>query len=108
MWWGHWKLIYAGSRFTRNAESRYAPIEGEALALVYGLQSCRMFVLDSPNLLVTTDHKPLTRIFNDRSLDSIDNPRVRSFKEKSLLYQFEVEYIEGASIALQIDPLGTQ
>ena len=92
---GHWKLIYAGSRFTRETESRYAPIEGEALALVYGLQSCRMFVLGSPNLLVTTDHKPLTRIFNDRSLDSIDNPRVRSFKEKSLLYQFEVEYIEG-------------
>ena len=34
---GHWKLVYAGSRFTRDAESRYAPIEGEALALVYGL-----------------------------------------------------------------------
>ena len=67
-----------------------------------------MFVLGSPNLLVTTEHKPLTRIFNDRTLASIDNLRVRSFKEKSLLYQFEVEYIEGASIALQIDPLGTQ
>ena len=27
----HWKVTYAGSRFTRDAESRYAPIEGEAL-----------------------------------------------------------------------------
>ena len=67
-----------------------------------------MFVLGSPNLLVTTEHKPLTRIFNDRSLDSIDNSRVHSFKEKSLLYHFKVEYIEGVSIAFKIGPLGTK
>ena len=27
-----WKLVFAGSRFTSGAESRYAPVEGEALA----------------------------------------------------------------------------
>ena len=30
----YWKLILADSHFTSNAESRYAPVEGEALALV--------------------------------------------------------------------------
>ena len=25
---GHWRLIFAGSRFTKDSESRYAPIEG--------------------------------------------------------------------------------
>ena len=35
----HWKLILAGSRFPNDAESRYAPVEGEALALVYGLEA---------------------------------------------------------------------
>ena len=31
---GHWKLILSGSRLTNDAESRYASVEGEALALV--------------------------------------------------------------------------
>ena len=94
---GHWKLILAGSRFTKDAETRYAPIEGEALALVYGLQSCRMFVLGSPNLTVAVDHKPLIKIFDDRQLDTIDNPRILNLKEKTLMYSFKVMHIEGIS-----------
>ena len=35
----HWKTILVGSRFLTDAETRYAPVEGEALALVYGLES---------------------------------------------------------------------
>ena len=92
---GHWKMVYAGSRFTRDAESRYAPIEGEALAFVFGLISCKMYTLGNQNLIVATDHKPLIRIFNDRDLDTIENPRIRNLKEKSLQFQFEVKYIEG-------------
>ena len=42
----HWVVVYAGSRFTTDAESRYAPIEGEALAVVHGLGSCKICVLD--------------------------------------------------------------
>ena len=34
-----WKIVFAGSRFTHPAESRYAPIE--ALAVVYGMESAR-------------------------------------------------------------------
>ena len=88
-------MVYAGSRFTRDAESRYAPIEGEALAFVFGLISCKMYTLGNQNLIVATDHKPLIRIFNDRDLDTIENPRIRNLKEKSLQFQFEVKYIEG-------------
>ena len=94
---GHWKLILAGSRFTKEAETRYALIEGEALALVHGLQSCRMFVLGSPNLTVAVDHKPLVKIFDDRQLDTIDNPRVLNLKEKTLMYSFNVMHIEGSA-----------
>lgn len=39
----HWKLILAGSQFTSDTESCYAPVEGEALVLVYGLELCWMF-----------------------------------------------------------------
>ena len=45
----HRKVVYAGSRFTRPAVSRYSPTEGEALAIKFVLESCRMFVLGCPN-----------------------------------------------------------
>ena len=91
----HWKLILAGSRFTSDAESRYAPVEGEALALVYGLEACRMFVLGCPELLVTVDHKPLIKIFSDKALEDIKNPRLFSLKERSLMYKFNIKHLPG-------------
>ena len=94
---GHWRLILAGSRFTKESESRYAPIEGEALAVAYGLNQCRMFVLGSPDLLVAVDHKPLTKILNDRSLDNIENPRLLRLKEKTLQFEYKIIHIPGSS-----------
>lgn len=91
----HWKVTYAGSRFTSSAESRYAPIEGEALALLFGLESCRMFVLGCPYLIIASDHQHLERIFNNKNLDEVTNPRVFKVKEKSLIYQFRVVTIPG-------------
>ena len=91
----HWKLIFAGSRFLTEAESRYAPIEGEALALVYGLRQCRMFVLGCPNVTVAVDHKPLVKLFSDQSLENIKNPRLFSLKEKSLMYRFRIKHVAG-------------
>ena len=96
---GHWQLILAGSRFTREAESRYAPVEGEALAVVYGLQSCHMFVLGCPNIIIAVDHKPLVNILNDRALDTISNPRLLNLKEKTLPYRFAIIHVPGKSNA---------
>lgn len=90
-----WHLVFAGSRFTTPAESRYAPVEGEALAVVDALQKCRMFVLGCPDLLVAVDHKPLVKILGDRSLADIDNPRLLRLKEKSLRYQFRIKHVPG-------------
>ena len=90
-----WKITMVGSRFTHPAESRYAPIEGEALAVTYGLDSARFFVLGCPTLIVRVDHKPLLRIFRDRALDDIDNTRLRNLKERTLRYRFQVTHIPG-------------
>ena len=92
---GHWKLVFAGSRFTTPPESRYAPIEGETLAVAYGLQSCRMFVMGCPDLIVAVDHKPLLKILNDRQLETISNPRILQLKEKMLMFQFKIQHIPG-------------
>ena len=40
-----WKLVFAGSRFTSDAESRYSPVEGEALAAVFALKRAKYFTL---------------------------------------------------------------
>ena len=60
--------MFAGGRFTHPAESRYAPFEGEALAVVNGLESARHFVLGCDNLVVATDHNPLLGVLNNRHL----------------------------------------
>ena len=91
-----WKIVYAGSRFTTDAEQRYAPIEGEAMALLFALDSCRMFVMRCSNLIFAVDHKPLTRCFNNRDLHDIKNPRLLKIKEKTLMYQFKIISIPGS------------
>ena len=90
-----WHLIFAGSRFTTDAESRYAPVEGEALAVVYALEKCRMFVLGCPDLLLVVDHKPLLKILGDRSLEDIKNPRLFNLKEKTLMYSYTMKHVPG-------------
>ena len=69
-----WKVVLVGSRFTSSAESRYAAIEGEALAVVDALQKARHFILGCSDLLVAVDHKPLLKVFGDRSLENIKKP----------------------------------
>lgn len=90
-----WKITLVGSRFTHAAESRYAPIEGEALAVADALEKARYFVLGCSNLIIAVDHKPLLKIFNDRSLEDISNTRLRNLKEKTLRYKFRMVHIPG-------------
>ena len=63
--------------------------------LSYALQSCRMFVLGCPNLLISVNHKPLVSIFSDQALEKISNPRLLNFKERSLMYRFKVKHTPG-------------
>jgi hypothetical protein len=90
-----WKTCLFGSRFTHPAESRYAPIEGEALAVAYALHQSRYFILGCTDLLVATDHKPLLNILNDRSLSEIDNRRLLNLKEKTMAYKFTIMHVPG-------------
>ena len=90
-----WQITLVGSRFTHAAETNYAPIEGEALALADSLEKARYFVLGCQDLIVAVDHKPLLRIFNDRALHAIANPRLRNLKEKTLRYRFRMIHVPG-------------
>ncbi|CAC5390778.1 unnamed protein product [Mytilus coruscus] len=89
------RITLVGSRFTHPAESRYAPVEGEALAVVDALDKARYFVLGCDDLIIAVDHKPLLKIFSDRSLEDISNSRLRNLKEKSLRYRFRMIHVPG-------------
>ena len=107
-----WKITLVGSRFTHSAESRYAPIEGEALAVADALDKSRHFVLGCENLIIAVDHKPLLKIFGDRSLENISNSRLKNLKEKTLRYKFRMVHIPGAknraSDTISRHPTGNQ
>ena len=90
-----WQLILAGSRFTKGAEQRYAPVEGEALAVEWALESTKHYTLGNHKLLVATDHKPLLKILGDRRLEDIPNPRLLQLKEKTLRWRFSIMHIQG-------------
>ena len=47
------------------------------------------------DLVVVTDHKPLTKLFGDRRLDEIDNDRLFRFKRRTLRWRFKIEYQRG-------------
>ena len=106
-----WKITLVGSRFTHPAELRYAPVEGEALAVADALDKARYFVLGCTDLTIAVDHKPLLKILGDRSLQEISNARLRNLKEKTLRYKFRMVHIPGvrhkAADALSRHPQGT-
>ena len=63
-----WVTVLVGSRFCTSAESRYAPVEGEALGIVWALQNTRHFTLGNTKLKIMTDHKPLCKLFGNRRI----------------------------------------
>ena len=68
-----WKVTLVGSRFTHPA------VEGEALAVADALDKAR---LGCSNLIIAVDHKPLLKLFGDRSLEDIPNTRLRNSRRR--------------------------
>ena len=87
----------AGSRFLSSAEERYAPVEGEALAVACGLEQTNYFTQGCDNLVVVMYDKPLVKIFGDRTLDEITSTRFFRLKQRTLLRRFENCHLPGPS-----------
>ena len=91
-----WRITLAGSRFLKPAESRYHPIEGEALAVAWSLEQTKYFTQGCPTLTITTDHKPLLGILSSSTpMDQIPNPRLFSLKQRTLPWSFKIEHLPG-------------
>ena len=59
-----------------------------------------MYTMGNQHLILATDHQPLTRILNDRTLDTISNPRLLKLKEKTLMYNYHILHVPGKSQAM--------
>lgn len=92
---GTWKMIQAGSRFLADAETRYAMIELELLAIVWATQKCRLFLEGLPSFQIMTDHKPLIPILNSYQLDQIENPRLQRLRAKLNRYNYDAKWVRG-------------
>ena len=90
-----WRITLTGSRFLILTEQHYTPIEGEALAITWGLEQTNFFTLGCHHLLIATDHKPLIKVFGDRTLDEIPNTRLFWLKQRTLPWHFQIIHLPG-------------
>ena len=87
-----WHPVAYASRAMTEAESRYAQIEKETLAIVF---ACSRFgqYLYAQSFNVETDHKPLVAIFSKPLNDC--PPRIQRLRLKLQRYDFELSYTPG-------------
>ena len=97
LWQRHgeqWRVVQCGSRYLSDAETRYAVIELEMLAVVWALHKCRLY-LSGTKFEIVTDHRPLVPVLNSYSLDQIGNPRLLCLRLKVQSFQFHVSWRKG-------------
>jgi|GEM_PF-2645699 len=91
---GHLVIITCGSKSLTESQSRYATVELECLAIVWGVAKCDFYLRGLPMFTVVTDHKPLVGVFSHGLADQV-NPRLQRFREKLTPYRFQVKWIQG-------------
>ena len=89
-----WKVVQAASRFLTSAETRYAMVELELLAIAWAVGKARPF-LEGIRFEIMTDHKPLIPILNSYSLSDIENKRLQRLKMKLNGFTFEAFWVAG-------------
>ena len=89
-----WKTVQAGSRFLSSAETRYAMIELELLAVAWACQKAAAFV-EGIKFVIVVDHKPLVPIMTSYGLNDIENKRLQRLRMKLDHLSYEVIWIPG-------------
>ena len=92
-----WSVVQAGSRFLTDAESRYAVIELECLAVAWAIKKCHLFLAGLDHFTIITDHNPLIPILNSHRLDEIENPRLQRLRTRIMGYNFTAQWIKGTN-----------
>ena len=87
------RVVAYASRSLTDVEQRYSQTEKEALALVWGCEHFRIYLLGAHFTTIVTDHKPLETIFNNPK--SKPPARIERWALRLQPYNFTVKYKEG-------------
>ena len=97
---GRLRLVQCGSRFLAEAETRYATIELEMLAVSWAMSKCKLYLIGLQHFTLMTDHRPLIPILNHYSLDAIENPRLQRLKEKVSPFLYTAVWRAGKQLSI--------
>ena len=95
---GDWRPVAFASRALTSAESRYAQIEKEALAICWACDKFHYY-LAGRKFRVETDHKPLISVLGDKELAKLPI-RVQRFRLKMMAYDYDIQYTPGEKLVL--------
>ncbi|KAG1651704.1 Transposon Ty3-I Gag-Pol polyprotein [Nymphon striatum] len=88
------RLISCGSCSLTPAQSRYATIELECLAVQWAISKCNFWLRGMPHFTVITDHRPLVGIFK-KALYTVENPILQRIRGKLAGYHFDTVWTPG-------------
>jgi hypothetical protein len=91
------RIIAFASKSLTDTETRYANIEREFLAVVFGVEKFHTYIYGT-NVLVETDHKPLEAI-HLKSLTQAP-PRLQRMMLRLQQYDLEIKYRKGKELLL--------
>ena len=97
---GNDKPIAFASRSLSDCEKKYAQLEKEALALIFGIAKFHKY-LHGREFLLHTDHMPLLVLLKeDRTISGMASARIQRWALTLSNYQYTLEYKPGPSIGL--------
>lgn len=97
---GHIRLIQCGSRFLTETETRYATTELELLAVARATSRYKFSLTGLQHFQLVADHRPLIPIFNNYTLDAVENPRLQRLKEELSPYPFSAKWKAGKKLCI--------
>ena len=89
--------IQFASKALSDAEKNYAPIEGEMLAVTYGIKKFHHY-LYGRKFVVKSDHKPLQYIH--RKNLSLAPPRLRGMLMSIIQYDYQIVHVPGKYLVM--------
>ena len=90
------KAVAYASRSLSETERRYAQIEKEALAIIWGAEKFSNFLV-AKKFLVETDLKPLIPLLGSKSLDSLPT-REQRFRIRLFRFDFDITHVCGKQL----------
>ncbi|PAA64507.1 hypothetical protein BOX15_Mlig000968g3 [Macrostomum lignano] len=91
------QVVWLGSRVLTPAESNYANIEREALAIVEGTRYFYQY-LAGRKFTIISDHRPLQYIFNPNKVSERVSARIQRWALLLRAYDYNVMYVKGETM----------